>query len=90
MADADKYKVLITEIIKKQIVILGPDISVLKARNISGLTVSDDGTVTDISGDPQEILQGLINEYVSLSGMIVKNIVGTIMTKYPDIKVSVE
>ncbi|MBU1557690.1 hypothetical protein KKC45_01905 [Patescibacteria group bacterium] len=90
MADNEQYKVLLTEIIKKQIVILGPDISVLKARNILGLTVEDDGTVVSIEGDPQEVLQGLIDEYVSLSGLIVKNIVGTIMTKYPGIKISVE
>lgn len=89
MADNEKYKVLLTEIIKKQIIILGPDISVLKARNIKELTIEDDGTVTEINGDPQQILQKLIDEYVSLSGLIVKNIVGTIMTKYPELKVSV-
>ncbi len=90
MVDDNQYKGLLTEIVKKQIVILGPDISVLKARNIEGLTVEDDGTVTSIKGDPQKILQALIDEYMSLSGLIVKNIVGTIMTKYPEIKVSVE
>lgn len=89
MADNEKYKILLTEIIKKQIIILGPDISVLKARNIKELTIEDDGTVTEINGDPQQILQKLIDEYVSLSGLIVKNIVGTIMTKYPELKVSV-
>jgi len=89
MVDENQYKVLLTEIVKKQIVILGPDISVLKARNIKGLTVDDDGTVTAIDGDPQKILQELIDEYMSLSGLIVKNIVGTIMTKYPEIEISV-
>ncbi|OGD67068.1 hypothetical protein A2442_00380 [Candidatus Campbellbacteria bacterium RIFOXYC2_FULL_35_25] len=89
MEDNEKYKVLLTEIIKKQIVILGPDISVLKARNISELSVEDDGTVTGIAGDPKEILQKLIDEYVSLSGLIVKNIVGIIMTKYPEIDITV-
>lgn len=89
MATPEQYKVLFTEIIKKQIVILGPDISVLKARNIKELTVENDGTVTVVSGDPQQVLQKLIDEYVSLSGLIVKNIVGTIMSKYPDIKFNV-
>ena len=89
MPDVEQYKALITEIIQKQIVILGPDISVLKARNVSELEVQDDGTVTAISGEPQEVLQKLIDQYVALSGQIVKNILGSIMSKYPEIKVSV-
>ena len=88
MATSEQYKELLTEIIKKQIVILGPDIAVLKARNIKEISVENDGAVTAI-GDPQQVLKKLIDEYVSLSGLIVKNIVGTIMSKYPEIKVSV-
>lgn len=88
MPEKEQYKTLLTEIVKKQVVILGPDIAVLKARNVKELTISQDGTVTDVQGDPSAALQKLINEYVSLSGLIVKNIVGTIMNKYPDIKLS--
>lgn len=88
MATPEQYKELLTEIVKKQIVILGPDIAVLKARNIKELTIENDGSVSAISGDPQQILQKLIDEYVSLSGLIVKNIVGIIMSKYPEIKIN--
>lgn len=66
------YKQLLTEVIKKQIIILGPDITLAKARNVPGLVVADDGTVTDISGAPQEITQNLVNQFVQLSGEIVK------------------
>ncbi len=66
------YKQLISEVIKKQIVILGPDITLAKARNVPGLIVADDGTVTDMSGIPQEITQKLIDQFVQLSGEIVK------------------
>jgi len=89
MATVDQYKALMSEIIQKQIVILGPDISVLKARNVKELQVEDDGTVSAVNGDPQAVLQALIDEYVALSGQIVKNILGSIMSKYPEIKVSV-
>ena len=41
------YKQMLTEIIKKQIVILGPQIAVLKARGVSGLKVSDEGEVLE-------------------------------------------
>ncbi len=80
------YKEVLTEIIKKQIVILGPQIAVLKARNVQGLAVSDDGVVTSISGNEQEVLQKVIDQYVSLSGEIVKNAVNSVFAKYPSLK----
>jgi len=82
----EDYKQMLTEIIKKQIVILGPQIAVLKARNVPGLEVSDDGVVTGVSGPEQVILQKLIDEYVALSGEIVKNAVNSIFEKYPSIQ----
>lgn len=66
------YKQLLTEVIKKQIVILGPDITLSKARNVKGLTVADDGTVTAVEGNSQEVTQALIDQFVQLSGLIVK------------------
>lgn len=82
----DEFKQIITEIIKKQSVILGPQIAILKARNIQGLKISDDGTVSDVDGNGQEILQRLIEEYVALSGEIVKNTVNSVFAKYPSLK----
>lgn len=80
------YKQMLTEIIKKQIVILGPQIAVLKARSVPGLKVSDGGEVLEVSGPEQVILQKLIDEYVALSGEIVKSAVNYIFEKYPSIK----
>lgn len=85
----EDYKNLMTEIIQKQIVILGPDISVLKARNVPGLEVADDGKVTRLTGDLSAVLQKLIDEYIALSGQIVKNVLGPLFAKYPQIKVSI-
>lgn len=86
MDDKSQYLAIISEIIDKQAVILGPDIAILKARGVSGLSVGDDGKVIDIKGDSKEILQKLVNAYVELSGLIVKNALGSIFEKYPDIK----
>ena len=74
-----------SEIVAKQAVILGPEIAVLKARNVSGLSVDDSGRVTDVTGDPAGALQDLINEYIALSGEIVKNVMKPIFEKYPEI-----
>jgi len=80
------YKQMLSEIIKKQIIILGPQIAVLKARNVPGLKVTDEGEVTSVDGPEQVVLQKLIDEYVALSGEIVKNAVNSIFAKYPSIQ----
>lgn len=86
MNEKELYKTLMTEIIQKQSVILGPQIAILKARNVSILTISDDGHVVDIKGDVRRALQDLVDEYVKLSGQIVKNALGSIFTKYPQVE----
>ncbi len=78
------YKQLLTDVIKKQIVILGPDITLSKARNVKGLVVADDGTVTSYSGSPQETTQALIDQFVQLSGLIVKKTMEPLLVAFPD------
>ena len=86
----EDYKSMLTEIIQKQIIILGPQIAVLKARNVEGMKVSDDGHVTEVTGQEQVVLQRLIDEYVALSGEIVRNAVDSIFKKYPSIKTNLK
>ena len=86
----EDYKSMLTKIKQKQVVILGPQIAVLKARNVPGLQVNDSGMVTEVSGSEQVVLQKLIDEYVSLSGEIVKNAVNSIFQKYPSIKTDIK
>ncbi|MDO8584942.1 MAG: hypothetical protein Q7R85_02350 [bacterium] len=82
MENIDQYKALLSEVIAKEAVILGPDIAILKARNVAELAISDKGEVTDITGNPDEAVQKLIEEYVNLSGLIVKNVTKSIFEKY--------
>lgn len=84
------YEKLISEIVKKQIDILGPDIALMKANGVDGLKVDEQGNVTSLSSDGQDILQKLVDEYIGLSGEIVKNILGPVFAKYPDIKLNFE
>lgn len=83
-----QYIALISEIIKKQIVILGPEIAILKARSVQGLMVDNDGKVTGVGENPKETLQNIVDQYVELSGQIVKNALGSIFAKYPDININ--
>lgn len=77
------YKQLFSQLIKKQMLVLGPDITLAKVKNVSGISVDASGEVTSIEGDPQVLLQGLINQFVELSGMIVKKTMESILTSYP-------
>lgn len=88
MAQLQDYQNLINDIIAKQILVLGPDIVLLKAKNVQGLVLGHDGQVLSIAGDPQTVLQKLIDEYIALSGQIVKNILSPVLEKYPNIKIS--
>lgn len=85
MDERGQYTALISEIIKKQTVILGPEIAIVKARSVPGLMVDNDGKVTGVGDNPKETLQNLVDQYVELSGLIVKNALGSIFAKYPEL-----
>lgn len=78
------YKKVLTEVIQKQMIILGPTITLAKARNVQGLTVADDGTITAMSGSPQVLIQSLIDQFVQLSGLIVKKTMEPLLANFPD------
>ena len=86
MDQAEQYKAVMTEIIAKQSIILGPDMAVARAKKVSGIEIGGKGEVLGIDGDAADALKRLIDTYVELSGQIVKNALGPIFTKYPDIE----
>lgn len=88
MNEKEQYIALISEIIKKQSLILGPEIAILKARSVPGLMVDNDGKVAGVGDNPKETLQSLVDQYVELSGLIVKNALGSIFAKYPDLNIN--
>lgn len=88
MDEKEQYTALISEIIKKQSLILGPEIAILKARSVPGLMVDNDGKVTGVGDNPKETLQRLVDTYVELSGLIVKNALGSIFAKYPELSIN--
>lgn len=71
-ATAQESQQLLTEAIQKQMLILGAEITLFKARNVTGLTVKDDGTVSAISGNVGEIITHFLEEFRGLSSPLVK------------------
>ena len=86
MPDQDEYKKMLTDLIQKQMVVLGPNIALDKARKVAGLKISVDGSVLEVSGDPQMVLKGVANEYMALSGQIAQMTLNSLLEKYPQVK----
>lgn len=86
MTTNEDYQALLSDLIKKQMVMLGPTVAVSKARKVSALTVTDDGSVTAIAGDAQAALRLLASEYMGLSGQIAQTTLTSLLEKYPEIK----
>ncbi len=85
MADAQMYKEMLTEFIKKQMVILGPNVALGTAKKVAGLQVSDDGSVVEISGDQGLMLKAVKNAYINLAGEISQITFQKVLEKYPEI-----
>ena len=86
MSTNEDYQNLLSDLVKKQMVMLGPAVAISNARKIGSITVSDDGSVMAISGDPQTALQQLATEYMNLSGQIAQATLASLLEKYPEIK----
>jgi hypothetical protein len=86
MSDHEEYKKMLTDLIQKQMVVLGPNIALDKARKVAGAKISDNGSVLDISGDPQMGVKGIANEYMALSGQIAQMTLNTLLEKYPTVR----
>lgn len=86
MPEQDEYKKMLTDLIQKQMVVLGPNIALDKARKVPKLKVADDGTVLDMDGDPQMVLKGVANEFMTLSGQIAQMTLNSLLEKYPQVK----
>lgn len=86
MEDKESYKKMLTDLIKKQMLMLGPNIALDKARKVPNLVISDEGEVLDMAGDPRVVLKGVANEYMALSGQIAQMTLNTLLEKYPGIE----
>lgn len=84
---AINYQQLLTETLQKQMVILGPTITLAKAKHVTGLHITADGRVTGIDGNPQEVSIKLLEQFRELSPLMVKKtmkpLLNAIISSYP-------
>ena len=86
MSEQDDYQSLMSDLVKKQMVMLGPGVALSKARSVGALTVANDGQVTAVAGDPHEALEQLSGEFMKLSGQIANATLASLLEQYPAIK----
>lgn len=72
---------VLSQVINLQSVILGPAVAVRIARKVGGFTVDDAGNVTAISGDGDQILEDLVQEYAYFSGEKTEEYVKAVLKK---------
>ena len=70
VSTAVAYNELATAIIQKQASILGMNVALKRARNVAGLDIDDTGHVSALSGDPNQVIADLVDQYKSLSGSV--------------------
>lgn len=84
MTEPFDYKILYTNIIRRQIAILGPQLAVARARSVEGLTINDSGAVTAYDGDSKKVLNDLISSYVAIFGTISLESIKPLIESFPD------
>jgi hypothetical protein len=69
---AQFYEKLVNDALLKQMIILGASIVLIKARNVPGLRVGDDGTVSILSNNPEEVVTRFLEQFREISAPLVK------------------
>ena len=81
MSKTQDYKTIISEYIKKQMVILGPVVAVEKARKVDKIKVEDNGTVSQIVGDGNDVMAMVESEYEGMIGSVANTVLLRIIDK---------
>ena len=88
MALMEDCKKAITEIVKKQMDIVGPAVALSVAQKATSVKLSTSGEVMEIIGDPKTALEQVAESYINFSGEISKMILKSVMKTYPDITIN--
>ena len=88
MALMEDCKKAITEIVKKQMDIVGPAVALSVAQKETSVKLSTSGEVMEIIGDPKTALEQVAEAYIAFSGEISKMILKSVIKSYPDITIN--
>jgi len=61
--------------IEKEAELSNHDLAVRQANKVDGLEITDEGEVESLSGDPEEVLQDLIESFEEMMGNVAANLI---------------
>jgi hypothetical protein len=85
MVQLPRYKQFISEFVRQQMIVIGPNLAVSTANRTAGLKVNNKGSVLEITGDPTLVLKAMLGEFSKLSTHLTNYFTSTFFVKYPDI-----
>lgn len=86
MTPISNYKKFLTELVRKHMVVLGPNIARDIALQVPGLTIDASGEVTEITGNPLLVMQDLVNGYTNLCAPVTQLILYNLLELASEIK----
>lgn len=84
------YASILSEFLQRQIIIFGPQVVHAKIAEINGLSCDKDGVVKKIEGEPQVVLQKVVDTLGELSDYAVKTVLDSVVSVREASNVSVE
>ena len=82
-----QYHQLINDMISELSSILDEHVVLRVIREVNGIAVSEEGKVLSLTGDPQEVVQELVNKFLGLSNELVVKTMQPILKQCPWIKI---
>ena len=86
MIPTQTYKKFLTELIRRHMEILGPNIARDTALGVAGLTIDGNGEATELSGNGMLILKDLVDSYMTLCAPATQLIFYALLQDFPDVK----
>jgi hypothetical protein len=85
MVQLPKYKQFMSEFVRQQMIVIGPDLAISTANRTTGLEVNNKGAALEIIGDPALVLKTMLGEFSKLSPHLTNYFIRSFFAKYPDI-----
>jgi hypothetical protein len=86
MTPISNYKKFLTDLVRRHMAILGPNISRDVALRVPALAIEASGEVSEIAGDPLLVMQDLVNGYTALSAPVTQLVLYDLLEANPAIK----
>ncbi len=79
------YKKFLTEFVRQQMILLGPNLAVDTVNRVEGIEVNNRGQVVEIIGEYNLILQSVVEEFSKLSPQLTNYFIHMQFSRYPEI-----